>query len=86
MTDFLIDNTKARENNQHTLAIYLELAKAFDTIDHELLINKLEYYGVQGQSLDWFEKGISSDNQCITCWVLQGPLWEPFFSQFTQMT
>jgi len=79
VNDSVIDNVKARENNEHTLATYLDLSKAFEPIDHELLINKLEYCGVRGQSLDWFTsylsdqtqyvqyKGISSDNQCITC-------------------
>ena len=81
MTDFLIDNVKAVENNQHTLAIFLNLSKAFHSIDHKVLINKLEYFGVRGQSLDWFKnllpqyvqyKGISSDKQCIIRRVPQG--------------
>jgi len=46
MTGLVIDNIKARENNQHAHATHLDLSKAFDTIDHKVLINKFEYYGV----------------------------------------
>jgi len=89
VTDVVIDNIKARENNQHTLATNLDSTKAFDTIDHKIIINKLQYYGVRGQSLDWFKsylsdrtqyvqyKGISSDKQCITCGVQQGSVLDP---------
>jgi len=52
VTDFVIDNIKAKENNQHTLAPYLDLSKAFDTVDPKIVITKLEYYGGRGQSLD----------------------------------
>jgi len=76
VTDFVIDNVKARENNQHILATYLDFSKALDTIDHKILINKLEYYGVRGQSLDCFKsylsdrtQYVSSDKQYITCGV-----------------
>ena len=51
VTDFIIDNIKARENNEHTLVTYLDLSKAFDMIDQKILINKFEYYGVRGQSI-----------------------------------
>ena len=53
MTDFIIDNIKARVNNKHTFATYLDLSKAFDTIVNKILINTMEYYGVWGQSLYW---------------------------------
>ena len=34
--------------------LYLDFAKAFDTIDHVILIEKLKWYGVTGQLIDWF--------------------------------
>ena len=42
------------KNNKQTDVLYLDFAKAFDTDDHATLIEKLKWYGVTGQLLDWF--------------------------------
>ena len=43
------------ENNKYTIAIYLDLSKAFDTLQHSVILKKLECYGIRGQmNLDWF--------------------------------
>ena len=46
-------------------AIYLDLTKAFDTIGHNVLIDKLPKFGIRGKSLDWFVDYLFNRSQTV---------------------
>ena len=52
----LVDKiSQGLDNKLTTAGIFLDLSKAFDTIDHNILMNKLFAYGVRGVAYDWFK-------------------------------
>lgn len=65
VTDFTIDVTSTLCRKEKCLAVYLDLSKAFDTIQHETLITKLKYYGVRGVALSWFASYLDNRKQFV---------------------
>ena len=53
------------EKNIYTLVIFIDISKAFDTVDHKILITKLENYGVKGTNLQWIKSFLENRKQFI---------------------
>ena len=55
------------EQRNYGCGIFIDLKKAFDTVNHQILLNKLEHYGIRGKSLDWFTSYLSGRTQYTSC-------------------
>jgi len=81
--------TDAIDKNKFTAGIFLDLSKAFDTVNHLIIITKLQHYGIRGVALKWFKNYLTNRNQVvkfnntvssrekISCGVPQGSVLGP---------
>ena len=86
LMNFVNKVVNALDKSNHLVGIFLDYSKAFDTINHEILLKKISHYGVRGKALEWFRsylfnrqqyvfvKGHNSNLQYVNCGVPQGSL------------
>ena len=77
------------DKGNYACGIFVDFQKAFDTVDHHILLKKLEYYGVRGISNKWFASYLSNKKQFVSiigcksnldspkCGVRQGSILGP---------
>ena len=80
---------KSLDKGEYSCGVFIDLQKAFDTVDHEILLSKLSLIGIRGIANKWVESfltnrkqfvhfsGISSPNNVIKCGVPQGSTLGP---------
>ena len=80
---------KTIEDKKFGCGVFIDLKKAFDTVNHQILLKKLEHYGIRDKALLWFSSyltdrkqyvhlnGCNSDIKEITCGVPQGSVLGP---------
>lgn len=86
----IIDKIQTATDTKHlSCGIFLDFSKAFDTVNHDILIKKLEHYGIRGVAKSWFTSYLNnrqqtvtinnttSDPMAITCGIPQGSVLGP---------
>ena len=80
---------EAMDNKKTTVGVFIDLSKVFDSVDHKILLKKLENYGLRGYVLKWFTSYMENrpqfvylNNSCsrnlkVTCGVPQGYILGP---------
>ena len=57
---------KSLDEKKFVFGIYIELKKAFNTVSRDILLSKLQQYGVRGNALKWFESYLSNRKKDAT--------------------
>ena len=54
------------QNNRFSIGVFIDLQKAFDTVNHSILLEKLDHYGISGISNTWFRSYLTERQQFVS--------------------
>ena len=95
----MMDNSiQALEKGEFVVGVFLVFSKAFDTVNHDILFEKMYRYGIRGPALQWFKSYLHERKQYVTyndkfstakiikCGVPRDQFWALFFFWYISMT
>ena len=65
LVDLIDEITKALDEEKYAVSLFLDLSKAFDTVNHSILLSKLDLYGIRGNANQWFRSYLSNRKQKV---------------------
>ena len=95
LIDLIRNISSAIDRNESTLGVFLELSKAFDTINHKILSDKLQHYSIRDTALSWIKSYLEdrthfiqfgwhwSYYRKISCGIPQGSILGPLRNIFS---
>ena len=66
LTEFVEKVSSAIDKQESTVGVFIDLKKAFDTVDHKILLSKLQCYGIRGLALDWIKSYLANRGQYVS--------------------
>ena len=60
------DIRNSPDNNIFAVGIFIDLQKVFDTVDHNILLIKVDYFGIRGITNNWFRSYLTNRKQYVT--------------------
>ena len=65
LTELINKITSSLNNKMYYISVFVDLIKAFDTVDHELLCEKMFFYGIRGVAYNWISSYLSNRSQFV---------------------
>ena len=67
ISELVSEIIKGKQDGMYTLAVFLDLSKAFDSLEHDVLLKKLYKYGIRGVAYNWFESYLTGRQMRVKC-------------------
>ena len=65
LVDLIEEISTSLDQGDYAVSIFLDLSKAFDTVNHSILLSKLSFYGIQKPHIDWFKSYLNKRKQRV---------------------
>ena len=76
LTEVINHIYKSLDEGNYVFGIYIDLKKAFDTVQHQILLYKLQHYRICGIALEWFDSYLSKRKQFVVTYGIQSDILE----------